>query len=102
MNDEFGINYEENGVLTVKEEDRVVMGKGPWVTVLYSFREWQEPKGEYGPLKASIRRYHKQNGAYRVQSRFNINNAAQATAISKALAKWFESGGEENESESAE
>jgi hypothetical protein len=87
--DDFSINYEENGILKIKEEGRVTLGKGAWITVIYAFREWDEAKGDYGPLKAMLRRYHKTGGTFRVQSRFNITGAAQANAVAAFLTQWF-------------
>ena len=40
--DELTVNYEEDGILKIKEIDKEVLSKGSWATVLFRYREWQE------------------------------------------------------------
>ena len=87
--EEFTVNYEQDGVLKVKEEKKEVLSKGAWATVLYSYRNWNAKEEEYGPLKATIRRYRRMQGVYRQQSKFNISSARQALQLSKLLEEWF-------------
>jgi len=42
--DEVTINYEEDGVLVVKELDKVVLSKGSWATVLFRYQQWEKAK----------------------------------------------------------
>lgn len=87
--DELTVNYEENGILKVKELEKTVLSKGAWVTVMFSYQEWSPKDEDYGPKKATIRRYKKVSGAYRQQSKFNISSGKQALMISQILGDWF-------------
>ncbi|PCJ63243.1 MAG: hypothetical protein COA79_00110 [Planctomycetota bacterium] len=87
--DELTINYEEDGLLKVKELDKVVLTKGAWSTLMYKFQDWDFRKEEYGPVKYTIRRYQKRNDAYRQQSKFNISNNKQAKMIIDILENWI-------------
>ena len=41
---ELTINYEEDGVLLVKELDKEVLSKGAWTTILYRYQNWNKSK----------------------------------------------------------
>ena len=86
--DEITINYEENGVVLVKELDKEILSKGAWTTILFKYEEWDPKKEEYGPERFSIRRYRKMSGTYRQQSKFNISSVDQAKKIIQTLEKW--------------
>ena len=88
--DELSIQYEENGVITVKELDKIVLSKGAWATLIFRYQDWDRSKEEYGPDKYSIRRYQKRNGQYMQKSKFNISSRDQAEKIIEALQGWFE------------
>ena len=34
------INYEEDGVLVVKELDKQILSKGAWATLIYRYQQW--------------------------------------------------------------
>ena len=87
---EITINYEEDGILIVKELDKVILSKGAWSTIIFRYQDWNRTKGEYGPERFTIRRYRKLNDEYRQQSKFNISSADQALKIISALQKWVE------------
>jgi hypothetical protein len=87
--DELTIRYEEDGIETVKELDKVVLTKGAWSTILYRYQDWDRRKEEYGPEKYSIRRYQKRSGEYQQKSKFNISSKEQAKAIIEALQGWI-------------
>ncbi|MFN2338173.1 MAG: hypothetical protein ABR544_04300 [Gammaproteobacteria bacterium] len=87
--DELTIRYEEDGIETVKELDKVVLTKGAWSTILYRYQDWDRRKEEYGPDKYSIRRYQKRSGEYQQKSKFNISSKDQAKAIIEALQGWI-------------
>ena len=87
--DELTIRYEEDGIETVKELDKVVLTKGAWSTILYRYQDWDRRKEEYGPEKYSIRRYQKRSGEYQQKSKFNISSKDQAKAIIEALQGWI-------------
>lgn len=86
------MNYEEDGVLIVKETGKEVLSKGAWATILYRYNDIDRKTGEYGKDKYSIRRYQKQQGEYRQKSKFNISSADQAKKIIAALSSWVDEG----------
>lgn len=87
--EELTVNYEENGILVVKELDKVVLSKGAWATVMFRFQQWEPAKAAYSPDKYVIRRYRKMGGEYKQQSKFVISSAAQAEKIIEALGEWL-------------
>jgi len=87
--DELTIQYEEDGLVTVKELDKVVLTKGAWSTLLFRYQDWDRAKECYGKEKYSIRRYQKRNGEYMPKSKFNISSADQARKIIDALNSWI-------------
>ena len=87
---EITINYEEDGIIIVKELDKVILSKGAWSTIIFRYQDWNRTKGEYGPERFTIRRYRKLDNEYRQQSKFNISSTDQALKIINALQKWVE------------
>ena len=85
---ELTVKYEEDGVVTTRELDKVILSKGTWTTIIFKYQDWNKQKEEYGPDKFTIRRYQKRDGDYRQQSKFNISSADQAEKIIKALQTW--------------
>jgi len=92
--DELSVNYEEDGILTVKQLDRVVLTKGAWTTLLFRYQEWDRKQQAYSPDRYTIRRYQKRNGEYQQKSKFNISSADQAQRIIDALQGWLQQGEE--------
>jgi len=88
--EELTINYEEGGVLLVKELDKVILSKGAWATIIFRYQDWDRRKEEYGPERFSIRRYRKMSNEYRQQTKFNISSKDQAQKIIDALTGWIE------------
>ena len=86
---ELTVNYEEDGVATTKELDKVILSKGTWATIIFRYQDWNRQQQTYGPDKFTIRRYQKRNGEYRQQSKFNISSADQARKIVEALQTWI-------------
>jgi hypothetical protein len=86
--DELTVEYTDDGIVTTKELDKVVLTKGAWSTILFRYQDWDRRKEEYGPEKYTIRRYQKRNGEYRQQSKFNISSKEQAKQLIEALEKW--------------
>ncbi|MDY6911222.1 MAG: hypothetical protein SVM79_02550 [Chloroflexota bacterium] len=84
------VEYNDEGTITVKELDKVVLTKGTWATIIYKYQDWDRQKEVYGPEKFTIRRYQKRNGEYRQQSKFNISSKDQASKIIEALQKWIQ------------
>ena len=87
--DELTVQYEEDGLVTVKELDKKVLTKGAWSTIIYRFQDWDRKKEAYGPDKYTIRRYQKRNGQYMQKSKFNISSKDQARSIISALEEWI-------------
>ncbi|MEW6429144.1 MAG: hypothetical protein AB1568_14035 [Thermodesulfobacteriota bacterium] len=87
--DALTVNYEEDGVLIVKEIDKEILSKGAWATIIFRYQQWDAGKGEYGPDRFTIRRYRKKDGEYGSQGKFNISSVEQAKKIVEALQKWI-------------
>lgn len=86
---ELTVNYEEDGVLVVKELDKEILSKGAWTTILYRYQNWNKSKEEYSKDMYTIRRYQKRDGEYLPKSKFNISSPEQAQKIIIALQKWI-------------
>lgn len=86
---ELTINYEEDGILLVKELDKEVLSKGAWTTILYRYQNWNKTKEEYSKDMYTIRRYQKREGEYLPKSKFNISSPEQAQKIITVLQKWI-------------
>jgi len=86
--DDISLNYEEEGVLLVKEIDKEVLSKGAWTTIIFRYRNWDRAKEEYGKDMYSIRRYQKRQGEYFQKSKFNISSLEQAKKIIDTLKRW--------------
>ena len=86
---ELTVQYEEDGVVTVKELDKVILSKGAWSTIIYRYQDWDRKKNQYGPDKFTIRRYQKRGGQYMQKSKFNISSRDQARGIIEALENWM-------------
>ena len=89
--EEITINYEEDGVLVVKELDKEILSKGAWTTILFRFQDLDKRTNEYSPDRYIIRRYQKKDGEYHSKSKFKISSPEQATKIVNALQKWLAS-----------
>lgn len=89
--EEISINYEEDGVLVVKELDKEVLSKGAWTTIVFKYQQWEQAKNDYSPIRYTIRRYRKMNNEYRQQSKFNISSVDQAVKMIEILKRWVES-----------
>ena len=87
--DDITVNYEENGVLLVKELDKIVLSKGAWTTIIFKYQDWDAKKNTYSPNRYTIRRYQKKNNEYKQRSKFNISSDDQARKIIEALNQWM-------------
>jgi hypothetical protein len=88
--DDLTIDYEEGGILTTKQLDKVILSKGAWTTILFRYQNWDSASESYGEDKFTIRRFQKRSGEYTPRSKFNITNAKQAKQIIEALNGWLE------------
>jgi hypothetical protein len=84
------INYEEDGVVVVKELDKRILSKGAWCTIIFKYVQWDRSKENYGPARYTIRRYRKINDDYRQQAKFNISSNDQAGKLIDALQHWID------------
>ena len=87
--DELTVQYEEDGLVTVKELYKKVLTKGAWSTIIYRYQDWDRRKEEYSKEKYTIRRYQKRSGQYMQKSKFNISSKDQALAVIEALQGWM-------------
>jgi hypothetical protein len=85
------VNYENEGVLVVKEIDKEILSRGAWATLIFKYQDWDARKSMYGPTKYTIRRYRKIDGVFRQQSKFNISSPDQAEKIIAVLQRWISS-----------
>ena len=83
------MEYEEDGILLVKELDKEILSKGAWTTILFRYQQWDKGKKEYKDDSYAIRRYQKIHGEYMPKSKFNISSSKQAEKIVAALQKWM-------------
>ena len=90
--DDIQITFEDDGVETVRQLDKVVLSKGSWTTIIFKYQDYNRQKEMYNPVKFSIRRYKKANNVYREQSKFNISSINQAQQLIEVLNKWIAEG----------
>lgn len=86
--DEITINYEEDGVLVVKEMAKEILTRGSWTTIVFHYQQWEPAKNAYSPDRYTIRRYQKVKGSYALKSKFNISNREQAAKLAEILQRW--------------
>lgn len=87
--DDISINYEEDGILVLKETGKEILSKGAWTTILFRYQNWDKAKQEYGKEMFTIRRYQKRQGEYLPKSKFNISSREQAQRIITVLQGWL-------------
>jgi hypothetical protein len=88
--DELSYDFtDDQGVLVRKQEQRVILSKGGWATVMFLYRELDKKSGNFRDPKAAIVRFKKWNGVYRKQSSFNVSSARQARQIIDVLEQWY-------------
>jgi hypothetical protein len=83
------IQYEEDGLVLVKEIDKEILSKGLWTTILFRYQQWDKRKNEYGGDSFAIRRYQKVHGDYQQKSKFTISSSKQAKKIVETLQEWL-------------
>lgn len=87
--DDITIAFSEQGTEMTRELDKQILSKGAWTTIMFKYQDWDNSKGEFGPVKYSIRRYQKRNNQYWQKSKFNISSADQAQKIVDILNQWL-------------
>lgn len=88
--DDITVEYEEDGILVIQQEAKEVIARGTWPVLAFRYREWNATANAYGPAKFTLRKFRKQQGTYRMESKFNIGSPVQALAISEVLKRWVE------------
>ena len=88
--DEITVEYEEDGFQVFKQEAKEIIARGTWPVLAFRYREWDKAAEVYGPVKFTLRKFRKQNGTYRMESKLNIGNPVQALAISDVLRRWID------------
>jgi len=83
------IEYEEDGVMLIKQLDKAILSKGAWTTILFRYQDWVRSNEAYGPTKYAIRRYQKRNNEYQLRSKFTISSVDQGTQLISILGKWI-------------
>jgi hypothetical protein len=89
--DDLTVDWYDNGVQRVVELDKEVLSKGSWATVMFKFLEWDDKNKCYRPNpKVGFRRYRKNRGEYRYQSKYNVSSPKQALEVVRNLERMFE------------
>jgi hypothetical protein len=83
------IQYEEDGIVLLKELDKEILSKGAWCTIVFRYQQLDKKTEEYGSDKYTIRRYRKVDGEYKQQLKFNISSEKQAHKLVEILNKWL-------------
>ena len=104
--DELTYDYEDEGVLVLKQLDKVVLTKGAWATLMFLYQELDKASGSFRAPKIAIVRFKKFHGSYRKQSSFNVSSEKQARQITEVFESWYpkmaaSAEGEAGEDESA-
>jgi hypothetical protein len=86
--DEISVEYEDNGELLVKQEAKAIIARGAWPLLAFLYRDRDPKTGEFGPIKATVRKFRKQHGTYRLESKINLGNLEQARQVAEVLLGW--------------
>lgn len=87
--DELTVQYEDDGVILVRELKKAVLSRGAWATIMFLYQDLDRKTGSYKSSKVSIRRYKKNKGRYIFQNKFNISSERQARQICEVIETWF-------------
>ena len=68
----------------------MVLSRGAWTTVVFKYRDFNARRGEYGPVRFTIRRYQKRSDRYQQRSKFTVSSTDQARKLIEALGRWVE------------
>ncbi|MDR1872770.1 MAG: hypothetical protein LBS60_12770 [Deltaproteobacteria bacterium] len=88
---EITVAQENEGEIVIEELDKVVLTKGVWSTIVFRYRERDRRTSEFGPPKATLRRYQKLKGAYRKRDSVNLT-LDSAKALIQVLNEWIDQG----------
>jgi hypothetical protein len=88
---EISVVQENEGETIVEELDKVILTKGVWSTIVFRYRERDRRTSEFGPPKATLRRYQKMKGTYRKRDAVNLT-LESAKALIQVLNEWIDQG----------
>lgn len=86
----------EDGVVTLKELNKIILTKGAWCTIIYKIQTWNRSKKSYNPVSYTIRRYQRYGCEFKQRSKFTISSNKQAKNIIDALTKWMQESDKKN------
>jgi|AVFP01.1.fsa_nt_gi hypothetical protein len=92
--DDISIHWEEDGVVKVKEIEKIVLSKGAWTTIIFLYQDFVPSEEKYSAPKVTIRRYRKIRDTYQQQSKFNISSLGQGKKIAEILQVWLKQHGD--------
>jgi hypothetical protein len=81
----------EEGKTTIEQLDKVILTRGVWSTILFRYRERNQKTDEFGPPKATLRRYQKFKGVYRKRDAVNLT-LDSAKKLIEILTDWIDQG----------
>jgi hypothetical protein len=76
------VNYEENGILLVKELDKEILSKGSWATVMFKYQQWEAANQRYGPVLYTIR--SSRSSTFRASSRPRRSSVPSGNGLTQA------------------
>lgn len=97
--DDLTVTFEDNGVVRVRQLDRVVLSSSSaWATIAFLFEERGADGALHGP-RVSLRRYRKRGKSWIVEKHLTISSGRQAHLLAQTLARWFPSAPSDAESD---
>ncbi|MDR1608744.1 MAG: hypothetical protein LBT38_10115 [Deltaproteobacteria bacterium] len=88
---EITVDLENEGEVMVEQLDKVVLTKGVWSTIIFRYRERDRKTNQFGPAKATLRRYQKFKGVYRKRDAVNLTMDSAKNLI-QTLTEWIDKG----------
>ncbi|MDR0549193.1 MAG: hypothetical protein LBI10_07275 [Deltaproteobacteria bacterium] len=88
---DISVETENEGEIVVEQLEKVVLTKGVWSTIIFRYRERNRKTNEFGPPKATLRRYQKSKGVYRKRDAVNLT-LDSATLLISVLQDWIDQG----------
>ncbi|MDR1577994.1 MAG: hypothetical protein LBT86_07200 [Deltaproteobacteria bacterium] len=88
---EITVDLENEGETLVEQLDKHVLTKGVWSTIIFRYRERNRKTNEFGPPKATLRRYQKFKGVYRKRDAVNLTMDS-AKSLILVLNDWINKG----------
>ena len=83
--DDIHIEYVEDDVVIIKENEKHVLSRGSWTTIMFLYQELDKKTGSLDLKRFQSDVTKKEMVFIRQQSKFNISSAKQAKAITAKL-----------------